>query len=132
MAKRIVDEEMRFTLIVNGNAAQKELYELEKSNRSLIDSNKALRQEKARLLSQGKKNTAEYKILNNQLKENNNKIKLNKDRMQVLQKQIGITSLTLGQLRKEASRLRLALNNMVPGSAKYIKYQKEQQNVKTQ
>ena len=132
MAKRIVDEEMRFTLIVNGNAAQKELYELEKSNRSLIDSNKALRQEKARLLSQGKKNTAEYKILNNQLKENNNKIKLNKDRMQVLQKQIGITSLTLGQLRKEASRLRLALNNMVPGSAKYIKYQKELQNVNTQ
>ena len=60
MAKRIVDEEMRFTVIVNGNSAQKELYDLEKRNRALTASNKDLRAERAKLAAEGKKNTAEY------------------------------------------------------------------------
>ncbi|MBL87231.1 MAG: phage tail tape measure protein [Winogradskyella sp.] len=132
MAKRIVDEEMRFTVIVNGNSAQKELYDLEKRNRALTASNKDLRAERAKLAAEGKKNTAEYKALTAEIKQNNTVITANKARMQVLQQQIGVTGLTMRQLQQRASQLRLQLRNMVPGSAEYKRYQNDLQKVNTQ
>ena len=70
MAKRIVDEEMRFSIIVNGNEAQKELYDLENRQRELRESTKALRAERAKLQAQGKRGSEEYKRLTAQIKEN--------------------------------------------------------------
>ena len=55
MAKTILDEIMRFSVIINGNSAQKELFDLEKRNYALGKSNKALREEQAKLVKQGKK-----------------------------------------------------------------------------
>lgn len=123
MAKRIVDEEMRFSIVVNGNPAQKELHKLEGSTRKLTSTNKLLRAERDRLRAQGKQNTAEYKKLSASIKQNNATIKSNKARMKELQGQIGITGLTMAQLQKRASILRLQLRNMVPGSAQYKKLQ---------
>ena len=68
MAKRIVDEEMRFSIIVNGNEAQKELFDLEKSTRELTKTNKELRAEKKRLVAQGKKDSEEYRTLDQEIK----------------------------------------------------------------
>ena len=42
MAKTISDEQMKLTMIINGNSAQKELFDLEKSTRSLNEQNKSL------------------------------------------------------------------------------------------
>lgn len=132
MAKRIVDEEMRFSIIVNGDRAQKELYDLEKSTRDLTQRNKELRQEKVRLFAQGKKESEEYKRITQEIKENNTVLKLNKARMSELQKQIGITGLTMNQLKKRASELRLQLNNMVPGTAEYKRFQNDLKAVNVQ
>ncbi|KAA2218238.1 phage tail tape measure protein [Maribacter flavus] len=132
MAKRIVDEEMRFSIIVNGDRAQKELYDLEKSTRDLTQRNKELRQEKVRLFAQGKKESEEYKRITQEIKENNTVLKLNKVRMSELQKQIGITGLTMNQLKKRASELRLQFNNMVPGSAEYKRFQNDLKAVNAQ
>ncbi|WP_417237182.1 MULTISPECIES: phage tail tape measure protein [Flavobacteriaceae] len=129
MAKRIVDEEMRFNIVVNGNEAQKELFDLERSTRKLTEQNKAYREEQAKLVRQGKKNSEEYKRLSAAIKENNATISSNKSQMKTLQDQIGITGLSMAQLRKKASQLRLALNNMVPGSAEYKRYQADLQAV---
>ena len=60
MAKRIVDEEMRFSININGDEAQNQLHKLERSTRDLEKTNKDLRAEKAKLVAQGKKETAEY------------------------------------------------------------------------
>lgn len=125
MAKRIVDEEMRFSIIVNGNQAQKELFDIEKSTRKLTQTNKDLRAEQARLIGQGKKNTEAYKKVTAEIKQNNQTLKTNKARMKVLQNQIGVTGLTMGQLSKKATQLRLQLRNMVPGSGQYKKLQAE-------
>lgn len=125
MGKTIVDEDLRFTVIINGDSAQKELYDLEKRNRSLTQSNKDLRQEKAKLFAQGKKNTQEYKNLTAQIKLQNKEIDTNKSRMKALQSQLGVTGLTMRQLRQRASRLRLQLDNMVPGSGPYKRLQKD-------
>jgi len=132
MAKRIVDEEMRFTVIVNGNSAQKELFDLEKNTRSLTNANKDLRAEKARLAAAGQKDTEAYRNLTAEIKQNTTVITSNKERMKVLQTQIGVTGLTMSQLRKRASQLRLQLNNMVPGSAQYIKLENDLKQVNGQ
>lgn len=123
MAKRIVDEEMRFSLIINGDSAQKELYQVENQTRKLTATNKNLRAERDKLRSQGKQNTAAYKKLSASIKENNATISKNKARMKALQEQIGVTGLTMAQLQKRASTLRLQLRNMVPGSAEYKRLQ---------
>lgn len=129
MAKRIVDEEMRFSIVVNGNEAQAELYKLEKSTREYTQRNKELRAEQAKLVGQGKKNSAEYKALSAEIKQNSATIDANKNRMSALQKEIGVTGLTMGQLRKQANLLRLQLHNMVPGSAQYKKLEADLQAV---
>lgn len=132
MAKRIVDEEMRFNIVINGNEAQKELIDLEKDTKRLTNTNKELRKEKALLAAQGKKNSVEYKNLTAEIKANNATLSSNKERMKVLQSQIGVTGLTMNQLRKQASILRLQLNNMVPGSSQFKKLQADLQQVNTQ
>lgn len=125
MPKRIVDEEMRFKIIINGNEAQKELYDLEKSTRELTARNKELRAEKTRLRNEGKRESEQYKALTKEISQNSLKITENKRRMEALQKEIGITGLSMSQLKQRATILNLTLSKMVPGSAKYKQYQKE-------
>lgn len=129
MGKKILDEEMRFSIIVNGNQAQKELFELENATRKLTATNKELKAEQARLVAQGKKNTEEYKRLSAEIKQNNQVIKSNKAQMNALQKEIGITGLTMAQLSAKANQLRLQLRNMVPGSGQYKRLDAELKQV---
>jgi hypothetical protein len=129
MSKRIVDEEMRFSIVINGNEAQQELFEVEKATRKLSGETKELRAEKSRLKALGKQETEEYKKISAAIKENTATMNANKTRMAELRGQIGITSLTMGQLRKEASRLKLQLHNMTPGSAEYKKFEADLQAV---
>ena len=125
MAKVISDEQMRFDIVINGDDAQKELYDLEKATRAYKAQNKELGVEKAKLEKQNKKSSAEYKLLTSIMKDNNDAIAANKTRMSELQNQLGLTSLSTGQLSSKASELKANLRNLVPGSAEYIKYKAE-------
>jgi len=123
MGKRVVDEEMRFSIIINGDPAQKELQQLDSDTRKLTATNKNLRAERDKLRAQGKQNTAEYKKLTAAIKQNNSTLDGNKARMKELQNQIGVTGLTMAQLQRRASQLKLQLRNMIPGSAEYKRLQ---------
>lgn len=125
MARTISDEDIRLNIIVNGNPAQKQLLDLEKSTRKLTKETAGLKIEKKKLEAQGKKNSTEWKSLTATIKTNTATINNNKATMKQLQNQIGITGLTMRQLKQKASQLRLTLNNMVPGSSDYIRYTKE-------
>jgi TP901 family phage tail tape measure protein len=125
MAKTITDEDIRLNIIVNGNSAQKELLDLDKNTRKLNATQKELRAEKTRLIAAGKKESQEYKNVTAEIKKNNTILKTNKARMEALQKQIGITGLTMRQLKQRASALRLALNNVVPGGEDEKRYNAE-------
>jgi regulator of replication initiation timing len=81
MGKRVVDEELRFSIIINGDTAQKELQGLDSQTRKLTSTNKTLRLERDKLRAQGKQNTAGYKKLSASIKENNSVINANKARM---------------------------------------------------
>lgn len=125
MAKTISDENIRLNLIINGNEGQKKLHDLEKSTRSLTKANKDLKAERAKLVAAGKKESQEYKNLTSEISKNNKVIKQNKEQTEALQKQLGITSLTMDQLKKRAALLRMKLLHVVPGGEKEKEYRAE-------
>lgn len=131
MAKTVANEKFRFEFTINGDPAKKELGDLERLTRNLTQENKELRQEKARLKAANKQGSAEWKRVTAQIKENNTKVSEAKTRMEVLRKQIGLTGLTMAQLSKESSRLKLQLRNMTPGTDEYKKLEAQLVKVKT-
>ncbi|MHA3788342.1 phage tail tape measure protein [Flavobacterium hauense] len=125
MAKKISDEQIKLSILIDGNQAQKELFDLEKSTRKLNETNKELGLQKKRLEKANKQETEEYKTLTKTIRENNATIKENKTKMAELQNQIGITGLTMKQLSDKAFHLKMALRNLVPGSEDFKKFDAE-------
>ena len=87
MAKTISDEQMKLTVIINGNEAQKQLFDLEKSTRKLNEENKSLLLQKKLLEKQGQKDTDAYRALTRAIKDNNAEVTANKNKMKELQDQ---------------------------------------------
>lgn len=125
MAKKIVDDVLKWTLEINGEPAKKELGELEQTTRKLEKTNKDLKVELQKLEANNKKNTKEYKNLQTQIKKNNQTITTNKARMGALRKEIGLSSLTMRQLRSESKRLKNQLDNTTPNTPAWNKYNKQ-------
>lgn len=125
MAKLITDEEIRLSIAVNGNQAQKELYNLEKSTKTLNAQNKELRAEKQKLMREGQRESARYKELTAQIKENSATIYKNTNRMNELQKQIGVSSLTMSQLTQRITVLKATLRQLIPNTPDWIRYNNE-------
>lgn len=131
MAKTITDEEIKLSIIINGNSAQKQLLDLEKSTREVTERKKALQLELRRVEAALGKDSVEYKKLSAEIKVCTTTIDNNKAAMKELQNQIGITGLTIGQLQSKATQLKLALRNVVPGSEDYNRYEAELKQVST-
>ena len=131
MAKTISDEQIKLSIIINGDPAQKQLYDLEKSTRDLVKENKDLLLQKKLLEKQGKKNSEEYRTLTASIKANSATVENNKAKMKELQNQIGITGLTMHQLTEKAKLLRMSLANAVPGSEAHKRYTAELGQVNT-
>jgi len=129
MAKTVANEKFRFEYTIAGDDAKKELGDLELATRKVNEENKELRLEKGRLAAQNKQNTQEYKDLTARIKENTNTVTANKARMEVLRGEIGLTGLTMKQLSAEASKLKLQLHNMTPGTAQYKAFEARLQAV---
>lgn len=125
MARTITDEEIKLSIIINGNPAQKQLLDLEKSTRALTEQKKSLQLELRRTEQSLGKESQEYKNLQQSIKKVNGEIDNNKAKMKELQNQIGITGLTMGQLNQKAMMLKMTLKNLVPGSADYARYKQE-------
>src|SRR5690606_32344576 len=102
MAGKVTREKLQVDVIINGNEAQAELYKLEKRQREINTTNKELRAEKAKLIAQGQKESQAYKNVTAEISKNNAELKANKLNMSNLQKQIGVTGLTMRQLNQRA------------------------------
>ena len=129
MARTITDEEIKLSIIINGNPAQKQLLDLEKATRKLNEEKKQLQIELRRVGIELGKDSDKYKELSAQLKITNTEIDNNKAKMKFLQNQIGLTSLTMHQLREKAHLLKMTLQNLVPGTEDFIKYENELKKV---
>jgi TP901 family phage tail tape measure protein len=132
MANKLRDEDLQLNIIVNGDKGKKELGDLEKSTRDLTNRNKELRAEKEKLIRAGKQETAEFKKVTAEMAANNKAIKSNEARMTELRQEIGITGLTMRQLRSEQTRLKRLMDSSTPGTAQWKQYRLELDKVEAQ
>ena len=92
--KTLIDNEMvQYDVYVEVDGEAIKLMELNKFKIKLINSNPLY------WWKQGKKDTEQYKVLTATIKANNAEVLTNKNRMAELQKEIGLTGLTMGQLQ---------------------------------
>lgn len=125
MSRTISDQDIKLNIIINGNAAQKEMLDLEKSTRKYKNANKELRLEQKELIAAGKKESQQFKNLSKEIRANKEEIKDNELRTEALRKEIGITGLTMSQLTDRAKVLRLKLKHAIPDGEDEKRYNAE-------
>ena len=97
---------IKWVLSLNASQAQTEIHKLNKETKELERQNKAARDELARLEARGKKNSAEYKNLQEAIRQNNKLISENKEKVAELSKHLDLGSMTVKQLKNRLKDLR--------------------------
>ncbi|UOY07704.1 hypothetical protein L0P88_03935 [Muricauda sp. SCSIO 64092] len=130
MPKKIVDETLKFEVIINGDKAQKEFGQLERATKKLIDRNEDLEKQAKKLEKSRKDNREAIKKLRDEIDRNNKTIQGNEARMKELTKEIGLNNLSMRQLGREARKLNGILSNLDPNTEEWQQYNKELKAVK--
>ncbi|MEX0275700.1 MAG: hypothetical protein AB3N16_15115 [Flavobacteriaceae bacterium] len=125
MARKIVDETLKFTVVINGDSAKKEFGQLERSQKKLLNANKDLEEQAKKLEKANKANTEEYRQLKAQMAENTKAYQTNEKRLQELTKEIGINNLSMRQLGREARKLNGIMANLDPNTEEWAEYNKQ-------
>lgn len=123
MARTLRDEILRWTLVVNGDSAKKELNDLSRANAEVAAKIRELEKESRRMERSGDTKKKRYKEITAELKQLNATYAQNDQRIKSLQAELGVTGKTMAQLRKEARDLRHQLANTVPGTEAYKELQ---------
>jgi len=102
---------MQWDLLIKDSEAQRYIANLSKANKDLEKSNKEIRLEMARLEAQGKKNSEEWKGLQDVMKKNNAEISNNTQLIKANENQLGTQNMTMNQLKKRYQELLKEMNN---------------------
>ena len=116
MGKIVRDEDLRLNIIVNGDPARRKISDLTREVRDLSNENRVLRQEQSRLKGSGQQNTEQYKSLTKQIAENSAVIKRNKAELNSMRDSMALSCMTMDDLSRKATSLRIALRHTVPGT----------------
>jgi hypothetical protein len=128
MGKKITDEDLNVNMSINGiNKTQAEISKIQTSVRKLTDENKDLAAAKRKLIVEGKRESQTYKDLTAQQGKNKVAIDEYTKKQSGLQKQLGLTGLTMRQLGKHQNSLKAQMNNFVPGTPEWKKLNAELQ-----
>lgn len=111
MAKKLTEDELKWILSVDATKAQQEVRALSKDNSKLNTTNKELKDRMIDLIATGKKESEEFNRLSKEVERNNEKIDKNKAKIKALEGTMGISALTMAQLRKQAKDLQRQLDN---------------------
>lgn len=128
--RKIVDETLKFEVVINGDDARKEFGQLERANRKLKKTNDDLEKQAKKLERSRNDNREAIKKLRAEIAKNNKSIAENENRMKGLTKEIGLNNLSMGELRKEAKRLSIVMSKLDPESEKWAELNKELKAVK--
>lgn len=126
-------------LIRAGQKETQEYTELTAKMKALVaegkkesDQYRELYAERNKLVQSGKKYTEQYKTVSSEITSNNRKIKENETRMTELRKEMGLTGLTMKQLRSEQTRLKRLMDSSTPGTPQWKMYRAELDKVEAQ
>ena len=131
--KKLTEDELKWILSIDSTEAQQSARKLDKENKQLASTNKDLKAKMTELVAAGKKDSQEYKNLSAEVEKNNTKLVLNKKKITELEKTLGLTSLTMAQLRKKAKELQYQLDHTAEATspAEYNKLEKSLLAVKS-
>lgn len=131
--KKLTEDELKWILSIDSTEAQQSARKLDKENKQLASTNKDLKAKMTELVAAGKKDSQEYKNLSAEVEKNNTKLVLNKKKITELEKTLGLTSLTMAQLRKKAKELQYQLDHTAAATSpeEYKKLEQSLQEVKS-
>ncbi len=101
---------------IGSNEAQKSLTELAQKTSALAGENDRLRISQAKLKALGKESSEEYKKVTAAIAANSKEIKTNQGQMDALRKTLGLSDMSMKQLRAQATNLRRELSGMNEGA----------------
>ena len=110
MAKKLNEDQIKWILSLDASEAEQGVNELTKKNAELTARNKELRKSMQQLEMQGKKNTAIYQSLSDECSKNTKQISDNRNMIKRLDEQMGLSNLSMTQLKRRAQDLRKQLD----------------------
>ena len=126
MSKRITDEKLNVEMSINGvNKTQAEISKISTSIRGLKNENEDLAAAKRKLLAEGKRQSDQYKDLTKRQQENRVAIDKYTAEQKKLQKQLGLTGMTMKQLSKHQQSLKSQMSQFVPNTPEWDKLNRE-------
>jgi len=123
ISKDIIETEVRFT----SNEAMANLSKLESQTADLRKENERMAVTKAKFKSLGKEESEDYKKLSVAMDANRKKIKENESSMAALRRTIGLSAMSMGDLKKRANELRGQLDSTSKAAnpAEYARLEKQ-------
>lgn len=107
------DDNINLHINVTSNEAQESIRKLAETNRELEKTNKDIRLEMEKLKAQGKENSDEFRQLETAMRANSASISDNSRQIKEYEKSLGLTGMTMTQLRKHAKDLQSQLDRTV-------------------
>ena len=124
MAK-IKEESLRLNIIINGDKARKEIADTEKQMEVLQKSQTRLLKMKKQLEDAGRTETKQYQDIEIAVRDVASQIEDYGRKLENMRQGMPLTSMTLGELRKHAAQVRVALSKAVPGTENFKKLSAE-------
>lgn len=109
---KLSDDYIRMVLSMDATEAEQELHKVTKETQQFKEAQKSLNQELKQAQTNPKKNAKLIKQLKEQIKGYTSSIELNKQKMKQLDRQMGLSNLSMTQLRRHLSDLNKQLNNV--------------------
>ncbi|MBP8981500.1 MAG: hypothetical protein KBG19_00515 [Bacteroidales bacterium] len=111
MAKKLSEDHIKWILSLDASNAEREMNKLKSRSRELESRNKDLRQSLLKLEQQGKRGGEQWNKLSKELSQNKNELSRNREAVKKLGNQMGLTNLTMNQLKQQARDLKRQMDN---------------------
>ncbi len=111
MAKKLSEDQIKWILSLDVSEAEEGYHKLRQENKQLEERNKEVKKSLRELEKAGKQTGEAYTRLSAELTENNKKLATNREMTKKLSLQMGVTNMTMTQLKRHAADLQKQLDN---------------------
>ncbi|WP_455673753.1 hypothetical protein [Phocaeicola sp.] len=111
MAKKLSEDQIKWILSLDVTEAEEGCHKLSQENKKLEERNKEVKKSLRDLEKAGKSESDAFKKLSEELNGNNQKLASNREMIKRLSLQMGLTNMTMAQLKRHAQDLQKQLDN---------------------
>lgn len=111
MAKKLTEDQIKWILSLDVSQAEEGYHKLSQENKKLEERNKEVKKSLRDLEKAGKTESDAFKNLSKELVANNQRLASNREMVKLLSLQMGLTNMTMTQLKRHAQDLQRQLDN---------------------